>query len=297
MKDYIVYLMNELDFDKEAQDSLLSDLDKIEQSAEAKKEFYDCVKMYENDINADYNTILKNAEIAGEKVGVHKYSAGLLVFMCMSKHLKECYIEQGIDLQIWHDSMLDLKWKLWECKAVKGMWGSFVAWWFPGFFNMTRFALGRLQFDFARFGDTYKDEEFDLTPDTKIIGVHIPRTMTPFDKASRDDAYERAKKFFAPKLNGAPMVFTCCSWLLYPAFKDIIPQKSNTRSFMDDFKIIKEYHDKDGEYNDAWRLFDMDQPKDLNEYPENSSLRRAIKKYLLDGGKTGEGLGIFKMEY
>ena len=147
MRSYIIYLMDELDFDKEAQDSLLSDLDKIEQSAEAKKEFYDCVKMYESDINADYNTILKNAEIAGEKVGVHKYSAGLLVFMCMSKHLKECYIEQGIDLQIWHDSMLDLKWKLWECKAVKNIWGSFVAGWFGGFFNLTRFALGRLQFE------------------------------------------------------------------------------------------------------------------------------------------------------
>jgi hypothetical protein len=130
-----------------------------------------------------------------------------------------------------------------------------------------------------------------------IIGVHIPRTMTPFDKASREDAYAKAKAFFAPKLNGAPMIFTCYSWLLYPGYKDIIPEKSNTRSFMDDFKIISQCDDKEGEYNDAWRLFDMDQPKDLNEYPENTSLRRAIKKYLLEGGRTGEGLGIFKMEY
>ena len=297
MRNYITYLMEELDFDAEARVALLADFDKIEANDEAKKEFYDCIAMYEADINTNYGTLLSNAEKAGEKVGVHKYSAGLLVFMCMSKHLKACYEKEGIDLQIWHDSMLDLKWKLWECKAVKGMWGSFVAWWFPGFFNMTRFALGRLQFDFARYGNTYSDEEFDLKPDTMIIGVHIPRTMTPFDKASRDDAYAKAKAFFAPKLNGAPMVFTCYSWLLYPAYRDIIPEKSNTRSFMDDFKIIAQCDDKEGEYNDAWRLFDMDQPKDLNEYPENSSLRRAIKKYLIEGGRTGEGLGIFKMEY
>ncbi len=297
MREYILDLMNELGFDKEAQESLLADFDKIEANAEAKKEFYDCIASYEADINVDYNTLLTNAEKAGEKAVVHKYSAGLLVFMCMSKHLKECYIKEGIDLQIWHDSMLDLKWKLWECKAVKGIWGSFVAWWFPGFFNMTRFALGRLQFDFAKYGNTYSDEEFDLKPDTQIIGIHIPRTMTPFDKASREDAYARAREFFGPRLNGAPMVFTCYSWLLYPAYRDIIPEKSNTRSFMDDFKIIGQYDDKEGEYNDAWRLFDMDQPKDLNEYPENTSLRRAIKKYLIEGGRTGEGLGIFKMEY
>ncbi len=297
MRSYIIYLMDELDFDKEAQESLLADFDKIEANEEAKKEFYDCIASYEADINVNYGTLLTNAEKAGEKAGVHKYSAGLLVFMCMSKHLKACYEKENIDLQIWHDSMLDLKWKLWECKAVKGIWGSFVAWWFPGFFNMTRFALGRLQFDFARYGNTYKDEEFDLKPDDMIIGVHIPRTMTPFDKASRDDAYAKAREFFAPRLNGAPMIFTCYSWLLYPAYRDIIPEKSNTRSFMDDFKIIGQYDDKEGEYNDAWRLFDMDQPKDLNDYPENTSLRRAIKKYLLDGGRTGEGLGIFKMEY
>ena len=93
------------------------------------------------------------------------------------------------------------------------------------------------------------------------------------------------------------MIFTCYSWLLYPAYRDIIPEKSNTRSFMDDFKIIGQYDDKEGQYNDAWRLFDMDQPEDINDYPENTSLRRAIKQYLLNGGRTGEGLGIFKMEY
>lgn len=297
MKEYVLNFMKELEFDKEAIEALYADYLKIDANENAKKAFDECVKAHEENIHTDYGALLKKAEDAGESVGVHKYSAGLLVFICLSRHLKKCYEEQGIDLSIWHNSMLDLKWKLWECKAVKGMWGSFVAWWFPGFFNMTRFALGRLQFDFARYGDTYSDDEITLTPDTMIIGVHIPRTLTPFDKASRDDAYAQAKAFFAPRLNGAPMVFTCCSWLLYPAFKDIIPEKSNTRSFMDEFKIIKEYHDKEGEYNDAWRLFDMDQPKDLNEYPENTSLRRAIKKYLLNGGRTGEGLGIFKMEY
>lgn len=293
MKNYILDLMNELDFDKEAQDALYKDLVTIYNDDSARKAFEECISDYEKDINLDYNALLKKAEDAGESVGVHKYSAGLLVFMCMSKHLKKLYEEQGISLKIWHDSMLDLKWKLWECKAVKGIWGSFVAWWFPGFFNMTRFALGRLQFETCKINEDYTKDGKTLKSGSTMIGVHIPRTLTPFDKASRDDAYAQAKEFFKDKIGDAPMAFTCCSWLLYPPFKDIIPEKSNTRSFMDEYDIVKEYHDKEGEYNDAWRLFDMDQPEDINDYPEDTSLRRAIKKYLLDGGRTGEGLGIF----
>lgn len=297
MRNYVLSLMNELEFDKEAIEALYADFVKIDSNEEAKKAFDECIADYEKDISLNYDALLKKAESAGESVGVHKYSAGLLLFVCLSKHLRRLYKEQGIDDKIWYDSMLDLKWKLWECKAVKNMWGSFVAWWFPGFFNMTRFALGRLQFDFTRYGDTYASDDISLTPDSMVIGVHIPRTLTPFGKESRDDAYAQAKAFFGPKLNGAPMVFTCCSWLLYPAIKEILPEKSNVRTFMDEFKIIKEYHDKDGEYNDAWRLFDMDQPENIDDYPEDTSLRRAFKAYLKNGGKTGEGLGIFKMEY
>jgi nicotinic acid phosphoribosyltransferase len=42
----------------------------------------------------------------------------------------------------------------------------------------------------------------------------------------------------------------------------------------------------------VWRLFDMDYTGNIEDYPENTSMRRAYKQYLLDGGRTGEGFGI-----
>ena len=189
--------------------------------------------------------------------------------------------------------MCDLKWKLWECKAVKGSWGSFVAGWFPGFFNLTRFALGRLQFEIVEFDGEYEKDGKKLKKGDKVINVHIPRTLTPLDKKSRDDAYSQAAEFFRNMTDGAPIAFVCSSWLLYPEAEKILPAHSNIRGFMADYDIIRSKVDEEGDYHNMWRLFDMDFTGDFNDYPEDSSLRRAYKKFLLDGNRTGSGYGVF----
>ena len=233
------------------------------------------------------------AASAGERVGVHRYSAELLLFICLSKRLRERYAERGIADSIWYDSMCDLKWKLWECKAVKGVYGSFVASWFDGWFKLTRFALGRLQFEIEHFDGEYHLGTMVLTPSTKVINVHIPRTLTPLDKQSREDSYRRAAEFFRDELDGAPTVFVCHSWLLYPPAEKILPSHSNIRGFMADYEIVRYGENKENEHPDMWRLFDMDFTGDAADFPEDSSLRAAYKKFLMDGNRTGWGYGVF----
>ena len=285
--------MNELRFDKEAVESLSADIEKIYANEEAKALFAGAVDDYARDINSNYTELREAAKRAGEIVGVHAYSAELLLFICFSKHLRELYRLRGISDRIWFDSMSDLKWKLWECKAVKGIWGSFVAGWFPGFFNLTRFALGRLQFEIVAFDGEYEKNGKALKKGDKVINVHIPRTLTPLDKESRDDAYAQAAEFFRNMTDGAPIAFVCSSWLLYPEAEKILPAHSNIRGFMADYDMIRSKTNGEGEYGDMWRLFDMDFTGDLNDYPEDSSLRRAYKKFLLDGNRTGSGYGVF----
>ena len=285
--------MNELGFDKEAVESLSADIEKIYANEEAKALFAGAVDDYERDIRSNYTELREAAKRAGEIVGVHAYSAELLLFICFSKHLRELYRLRGISDRIWFDSMSDLKWKLWECKAVKGIWGSFVAGWFPGFFNLTRFALGRLQFEIVAFDGEYEKNGKALKKGDKVINVHIPRTLTPLDKESRDDAYAQAAEFFRNMTDGAPIAFVCSSWLLYPEAEKILPAHSNIRGFMADYDIIRSKTNGEGEYGDMWRLFDMDFTGDFNDYPEDSSLRRAYKKFLLDGNRTGSGYGVF----
>ena len=293
MIEYVLSFMNELGFDKEAVESLSADIEKIYANEEAKALFAGAVDDYERDIRSNYTELREAAKRAGEIVGVHAYSAELLLFICFSKHLRELYRLRGISDRIWFDSMSDLKWKLWECKAVKGIWGSFVAGWFPGFFNLTRFALGRLQFEIVAFDGEYEKNGKALKKGDKVINVHIPRTLTPLDKESRDDAYAQAAEFFRNMTDGAPIAFVCSSWLLYPEAEKILPAHSNIRGFMADYDIIRSKTNGEGEYGDMWRLFDMDFTGDLNDYPEDSSLRRAYKKFLLDGNRTGSGYGVF----
>ena len=294
MREYVVNFLNDFDYPEEAKKELTEAYDALVADEFCKSELDRLVKLYEENINLDYGVIFKSTPEMEKKCGVHHYKSELIVFILYSKHLKKQYNENNIDESIWFNSMLDLKYKLLECKAVKNMWGSFVAWWFPGFFNLTRFALGRLQFETSGYDqEDYTKDGKTVKKGMKVIGVHIPRTLTPLDKPSYDAAFDMAKEFFKDKLDGAPMAFVCCSWLLYPDNLAILPEKSNVRKFMLEFDIINKFDDKPGQYADMWRLFDMDYTGNFDDYPEDSSLRRAFKAHLKNGGKTGEGYGIF----
>ncbi len=294
MKEYLKQFLVDFEYKESDASFLLSEYEKIASHRDANSTFNKIIADYEKSIHIDYyKDVLVKAQSAGTDAGVHPYTSGLLIFMCLSKHLKKLYDERGISAQIYHDSMLDLRYKLEECKLVKNIIGSFVAWWFPGFFDMTRFALGRLQFEMSTYnGEDYEKNGKKLVKGDKVIGVHIPRSETPVTKEATDDAYAQAAKFFIDEIPNKQVVFVCHSWLLYTATLEVFPKHSNTYRFIHEFDVTWDSHDKEGEYNDAWRLFDMDYTGNVNDYPENTSMRRAYKQYLLDGGRTGEGFGI-----
>lgn len=293
MITYARSFMNEIGFDAEATDSLCGDLAKIYDCPGARKLWEECMNAYEESIYLDYSVCLDKAKAAGELAGVHLYSAHMLLFVCFSRRLRQLYREKGIDDSIWFNSMCDLKWKLWECQAVKGMHGTFVGGWFGGFFNLTRFALGRLQFELISFGRDYEKDGRVLTPESRVINMHIPRTLTPFSPANCDEAFDMAAAFFKEELNGAPIVFHCSSWLLSDIHYQILHERSNVRRFMDRFDIFQFSYNNEGEYPNAWRIFDMDYTGNADDYPEDSFIRRAYKTHIKNGGITGVGRGIF----
>ncbi|MBE6663125.1 MAG: hypothetical protein E7602_01320 [Ruminococcaceae bacterium] len=294
MKKYLEKFLKDFEYKESDAEYLLQEYSKIQENEEANKGFNELIELYNKTIEFDYyKDFLVKAEEAGKLADVHPYTSGLLIFMCISKHLKELYDEKGISEEIYHNSMLDLRYKLEECKLVKGIVGSFVAWWFPGFFAMTRFALGRLQFELSKYeGEEYTKNGKTLRKGDIVINVHIPRSETPITKEATDDAYAQAAKFFIDQIPNKQVVFVCHSWLLYSETLEVFPKHSNTYRFIHEFDVTWNSYDKEGVYNDAWRLFDMDFTGDINDYPENNSMRRAYKQFLLNGGRTGEGFGI-----
>ncbi len=289
MREYLIDFFKEFEYEDRDVQKLLRAYDTITENKSADKLFGEAMSAYEADIAMDYQTeIFKRTRKISKITGVHDYTVELLVFMCMTKHLKAVYSERGLDLQIFKDSVLDLKWKLEECKVVKGICGSFVSPWFCGFFDLTRFALGRLQFEIITTWQDYEKNGVKLERDkSRVINVHIPRTGTPLDKESCDKAYAQAREFFKEQV-GENCPFVCYSWLLYPENKNILPPHTNTYRFMSEYDIIG-WEVNNGD--DLWRLFDTEE-KNPDRLPADTSMRRCYIKHLKNGGRVGCGFGV-----
>ena len=184
--------------------------------------------------------------------------------------------------------MQDLRYKLEECKVVYGVRGSFVPGWFGGFFKLNRFGLGRLQFEVINFNANYEKNGIVLTPESKVLNVHIPRSGEPLTEEACSAAYAQAKEFYKDVV-GDPCPIVCSSWLLNPQHEEFLPKHTNTYKFFKSFDVFTSGIDKDK--NNLWRLFDT-MEKDVNKLPTNGSLRRAYVEHLKNGGKMGTGRGV-----
>lgn len=289
MRNYLIEFFKDFEYNIEDAQVLLNTYDNIIDCAPANELLCDVLIDYNADMNLNcHEQILTRARNIAKIINAHPYTTELLVFICMTKHLKDLYVEHNIDLQIYHDSVLDLKWKIQECRVVRGICGSFVGNWFYEFFNLQRFALGRLQFEIIDSPIDYDKNGIILNKgQTKVINVHIPRTLTPIDKDSCDKSYEQAKAFFRELFTGKT-VFVCSSWLLYPINLDIFPDYTNTHRFISEYDIVYS-NENNGE--DLWRLFDTDE-KHPDRLPQNGTLRRCYVEHLKKGGRVGWGLGV-----
>lgn len=289
MRDYLKEFFVSFDYEKSDAEYLLAAYDSIYAREDTRAVWNEALDIYNKKTNCDFDLIIALAQDVAQRLGMHRYTAELLVFICLSKHLKELYIEHEIDLSIFHNSMLDLKYKLDECKTVKGIVGSFVAFWFNRFYNLERFALGRLQFEVDSFGHHYENDGHALTPDSSVINIHIPRTLTHLTPESCDEAFAMAKEFFADQLKGE-CAFVCHSWMLYPGNKQILPDSTNVYKFMSRFDIFNSADDPNLE--DLWRIFDTDE-KNPDLLKTDTSMRRAYVNHLKSGGTLGWGHGVF----
>lgn len=289
MRNYLTSFFDEFEYSAEDAWFFTDTYDKITADEKTNGLWREAIALYDKDINCDFRRIRDIADEVAEILYLEEYTAELLIFVCLSKRLRERYKEHGIDMEIYKSSMLDLKYKVDECKIVKGITGSFVAWWFDRFFDLKRFGIGRLQFEIIEFGEHYEKDGKVLTPESKVINVHIPRTLTPLDEKSCDEALCRAKEFFKDKV-GENCAFVCDSWLLWPENKDILPPYTNIYKFMMRFDIIRARINKGKE--DLWRLFDTDE-KNYTRLPADTSARRAYIAHLKNGGKMGSGYGVF----
>jgi len=290
MRTYLKEFMESYAYPPLAVDTMLSAYDTVA----GREDFQALLRTYDRDRYCDYTAMLSTCKQIAAAVNIHTYTIEFLLFLCLSRRLREIYREHALPDSMWRLSMLDLKCKLMVCWSVKKIWGTFVAWWYDGFFRLERFGMGRLQFELIAFPlDYYVCDGKVLRKGDKVINVHIAKTGESLAPELVEDALQQASVFFADAFSDHPMAFFCESWLTFPKMDDLLPARSNIRSFKERFEIIHTHLYEKGDYSEMWRLFDMDYTGDLNDFPADSSLRRAYLQYLKEGGQVGEGYGVF----
>lgn len=291
MKAYLCKFLNEFSFLEEACETLMQTYATITADTSLTADWKRLLKRYDEEIECDFTKLLDDMELLCVRADIHKYTGELLLLICLSERLKDYYAEAGLDEEIWHTSMLDLKWKMMECKSVHGVWGTASAAFQSRFFQMKRFGFGKLQFNLQQFDSDYDKNGVKLTPESQVIAVHIPRTGTRLDRETLVKSYAKAAEFYRKIFEGNPIVFVCHSWLLFPKNKEVLSPESNLHFFMRDYDIIGqgEYQD----YSQVWRLFDVNYNGDVEQLPQNTSLRRAYADWIRKGEKTGWGYGVY----
>lgn len=181
-----------------------------EEALDGAVEFY-----YENDLSTKLVEPLLE-EIA-QASGVHLYTVWELFLIQAAKPAREGYLEKGVPEDIVWDTWEDLKYKAIECKNVQGVWGNFVAHWYPIFFSNDIVKLGRLEYENVTYeGEVpYEKNGCVVRPGDKVKSVHIPSSGEPFDQAARLASSKRPTSFSKRSYRAGPWcacaALGCCT--------------------------------------------------------------------------------------
>ena len=95
------------------------------------------------------------------------------------------------------------------------------------------------------------------------------------------------KVFFKKHFDIDSPVFICESWLLDPWLEECLKEGSSILSFRRKFKILEVTDDAD----DAIGWIFGKKLDNIEDYAEDTTIRRAAKKKLLSGERIGTALG------
>lgn len=288
--EFLTGFMEKLEFPEEAKVFLGQVSEAFERDKEMYGEMNRIIKQFFSQDYAKFEDVLEKLDNLAQKADIHNYTMHLMFFMYSAQPLKNLYCEAGVSEEIFWNSMLDLRYKLMECYNLHGIWGTFVATWYPRFYKMERFGLGRFQYEYAVFQrEDYTKNGFTVHNGDRVFNIHIPSSGS-MTHAERMDSYKKAYEFFKGELNGKPIVFVCSSWLLYPKNEEILPERSNIVDFMHDFDMIDSTETET--FTAAWRIFGKEYNNPIEQWPTDTSLQRAYANWLKGGNKLGTGFGV-----
>lgn len=251
---------------------------------EIEAEILDILVFYEKDY--DHEATVPLVDALAEKCGHSAYSVWMVLLILAAEKSRPLYPTE----EIFWEAYKDLRYKAEECYDTYGVWGTFVAFWYPRYYKGTIFKLGRMQYEtrVGAFSEPITVCGRTFGPEDTTLHIHIPTSGEPFDRETRLDSYRQAYEYYCK--DGKPLICFCASWLLYPEYDRVFAPGSNIADFRSDFHIFKSRQTE--KFGDKWRVFGKDRNLPPEQLPERTSLQRAFKSYIQAGGTFGDGSGI-----
>lgn len=209
----------------------------------------------------------------------------LAVILECTRKMKNTYKTLGIDDKIFFDTLDDIR--IWcENNDNKGLKNYN---WIKNHISCELFKIGRLQYQLCTIKS--KMLKYNLLPfdyGEKVIYVHIPQGEKLI-YADCVESLKMAKEFFAKYFSDYNYRFFFCeSWLLYGENFQFMQTSSNILQFSSLFDVV---YSCDHDEQAIERIFGK-RCFNKKKYPENTTLQRNAKSYMLNGSKLGVGIGV-----
>ena len=297
MRDHLKSFFDEFEFDSKERVTLSLAYERICECPKAYAKLDALIKGYERDTRFVTEEHAADIENIAALTGTHPYTAILLTVICLYRTTRERLIKIGLSKRVVHDTLFDLKLKMKEGQKLHGVVGTEHFTWYLRFLALRIFAFGRLQFELKKHpGPTYVSGGVTIMEGDDVLSMHIPRNGEPLLEKNVNASVKDAKKVFTTLLGAEDIPIICNSWLLAPKNLEFLPEKSNIAKFIHRFDVIKTQNYRKDRNTAIPFLYEVKSSTPIQDLPENTSLQRAYKAYMLEGGHMAEGFGIFKNE-
>ena len=215
----------------------------------------------------------------------------LRLYLHWAAETKRLYDEIGIPEACFWDNMKDIA--IW-CEDYLEHYGApgLEKWeWVGRSLRLELFRIGRLQFEPTLLRQIVKCADKTYYYGTPMLDVHIP-AGEPLRTEDVLAAMEQTPAFFRTYFGNNYRLFHCCSWLLSPDLKKLLPEHSRIVQFQNLFTV---YKTDSGKRQAEERIFGFLSENPQN-YPETTSLQKSAKEHLLSGKHIAMGAGIRAME-
>lgn len=214
-----------------------------------------------------------------EKLGPDEKGMRMLwCMLCAAGISREEYKKQEISEDIFTETMKCFTRFVREHKESYGDYGFDRDFWTGRQLSLSLFRIGELEYEKVMEDGMHK------------VSVHIPSDARLTPERCRKSLEESVKFFERYDGRYVNVPYICHSWLLSPALEKLLPESSNILQFQKLFQIQEiDYEETDFL---EWVYKRRDLP--VMELPQETSLQRTMKEYLIKGGKVGAATGTMQ---